>query len=51
MKRLQDRVAIVTGGASGIGLATSRRFLEEGARLAIWDNVILIGLLSQALLD
>ena len=37
MKRLQDRVAIVTGGASGIGLATSRRFLEEGARLAIWD--------------
>lgn len=37
MKRLENRVAIITGGASGIGLATGRKFLVEGARLAIWD--------------
>ncbi len=29
--RLSDRIAIVTGGASGIGLASTRRLLEEGA--------------------
>jgi NAD(P)-dependent dehydrogenase (short-subunit alcohol dehydrogenase family) len=32
-----DRVVIVTGGASGIGLATARRFGSEGARLVIAD--------------
>ncbi len=29
--RLSERVAIVTGGASGIGLASTQRLLEEGA--------------------
>jgi 3-oxoacyl-[acyl-carrier protein] reductase len=34
---LKDRVAVVTGGAQGIGLAVGRRLLDSGARLAIWD--------------
>jgi NAD(P)-dependent dehydrogenase (short-subunit alcohol dehydrogenase family) len=36
--RLQDRVAVVTGGASGIGLATVRRFAAEGARVVVADT-------------
>jgi 3-oxoacyl-[acyl-carrier protein] reductase len=35
--RLQDRVAVITGAASGIGLACARRFLEEGARVVVAD--------------
>jgi NAD(P)-dependent dehydrogenase (short-subunit alcohol dehydrogenase family) len=35
--KLADRVAIVTGGAQGIGAAISRRLAEEGARVAVAD--------------
>jgi 3-oxoacyl-[acyl-carrier protein] reductase len=37
MKRLQDKVCIVTGAAQGIGFATARRFLQDGAIVALCD--------------
>ena len=44
MDRLQDKVAIITGGTGGIGLATARLFAREGAHVVLVD-------LDQALLD
>src|SRR5208282_5354043 len=35
--RLQDKVAIVTGGGSGFGEAMAKRFAEEGAKLVVND--------------
>ncbi len=36
--RFSGRVAVVTGGVSGIGAAVARRLASEGARLAVWDH-------------
>ena len=34
---LSNKVAIVTGGAQGFGLAISKKFIESGANVIIWD--------------
>ncbi len=38
MARFEDQVAVVTGGASGIGLGIAERLGAEGARVSLWDR-------------
>jgi NAD(P)-dependent dehydrogenase (short-subunit alcohol dehydrogenase family) len=35
--RFNGRTVVITGGASGLGFACAKRFLEEGARVCLWD--------------
>ena len=37
MKRLENKVAIITGGAQGIGKAATIKYVNEGASVAVWD--------------
>lgn len=37
MKRLENKIAVITGGAQGIGKATALKFAEEGCTIILWD--------------
>ena len=42
---LNGRVAVITGGAQGIGYAVAERMLRSGAQVALWDvNAAALGL-------
>src|ERR1700733_12168036 len=36
-RRFEARCAVITGGASGLGLETAKRIVAEGGRVALWD--------------
>jgi 2-hydroxycyclohexanecarboxyl-CoA dehydrogenase len=46
---LRGHVAVVTGGASGIGWATARLFAHEGCRVALWDRSAALETLAEQL--
>ena len=46
MKRTQDKVAVITGGARGLGLAAVERLCEEGARVLFTDVLEAEGLVQ-----
>jgi 3-oxoacyl-[acyl-carrier protein] reductase len=51
MMRLQNQVAIITGGANGIGLAACERFAKEGAKIVMADFDDKAGIEQQKILQ
>ncbi len=51
MNRLQNRIAVITGGARGIGKAAAETFCREGATVIIWDVLAEGEATAQALRD
>ncbi len=51
MTRFAGRVAVITGGAAGIGAAIAARLQSEGARVAIWDRDPALGVDHVEILD
>jgi 2-dehydro-3-deoxy-L-rhamnonate dehydrogenase (NAD+) len=50
--RFSGRTAIVTGGASGLGLLTGKRIIQEGGRVSLWDlNASALGEIQKSLED
>jgi NAD(P)-dependent dehydrogenase (short-subunit alcohol dehydrogenase family) len=50
--RFSGRTAVITGGASGLGLLTGKRILQEGGRVSLWDvNASVLGEIQKKLGD
>ena len=42
MKDFQDKIAVITGGASGIGYAVAKRLADEGMKIVLADYIWLM---------